>query len=96
MKLPAVFWSGLCPLFCKGCVGIIYSVIKLLYNVIQGKQSVQFSSVQPPLLCYLTVHCMSVHSVVDVSHNRIDDPDVLEVFASMQNLVSYWTCITYM
>ena len=31
---------------------------------------------------------MSVPSVVDVSHNRIDDPDVLEVFASMKNLVS--------
>ena len=33
---------------------------------------------------------MLVPSVVDVSHNRIDDPDVLEVFASMKNLVSRW------
>ena len=30
----------------------------------------------------------SFYSVLDVSHNRIDDPDVVEVFESMENLVS--------
>ena len=29
-------------------------------------------------------------SVLDVSHNRIDDPEVLEVFASMENLVKFF------
>ena len=31
---------------------------------------------------------MPFPSVVDVSHNRLDDPDVLEVFAAMKNIVS--------
>lgn len=38
---------------------------------------------------------MPFPSVVDVSHNRLDDPDVLEVFAAMKNLVSLLRMYTY-
>ena len=29
--------------------------------------------------------------MLDVSHNRIEDPEVLEVFASMENLVRFFS-----
>lgn len=34
------------------------------------------------------IYGLFFHSVVDLSYNKIDDPDVIDVFAEMPNLVS--------
>ena len=34
------------------------------------------------------IQCENIN-VLDLSHNKLDDPSIVDVFASMKNLVSY-------